>query len=62
MWWALAIGMTHDRNHLIVSDGSNVLAFWDPNNPGKIIKTLVVSGTIAGQKVTLFYQFRNVLL
>eukprot|EP00750_Incisomonas_marina_P026165 INCI5878.1.p2 GENE.INCI5878.1~~INCI5878.1.p2 ORF type:complete len:486 (-),score=133.07 INCI5878.1:2240-3607(-) len=55
-------GMTHDRNHLIVSDGSNVLAFWDPNNPGKIIKTLVVSGTIAGQKVTLFYQFRNVLL
>lgn len=36
-------GMTTDGKYLIMSDGTNKLTYFDPENPGRPIKTLVVS-------------------
>lgn len=38
-------GLTYDGQNLIVSDGSKMLYFLNPNNPGQVVKTLSVAGS-----------------
>ena len=45
--------MTHDKEHLLVSDGSDKIAFWDPAHPGHAVRTLTVTGHLDGRKVRL---------
>ena len=47
----IGTGVSHDSEHIIVSDGSSTLMFWDPENPGRTVKTLKVTGVVGGRPV-----------